>query len=380
MDDERVGRDEDGSLGHQGEPEVLEFGSARQRARWWPARVVVAVLVVVLAGVAVARGHQARSRPRGRARHAVQVIDTGHRLLGLPRGWHLLGLGPGDLVDIRPGDGRIIQTAVSLDSTGPVSLVAGPGQAVIRPLDFVPGYLVRSGRPPQGLPPPLSHGGEYVVPGPRAGQVWIVPASGRRMSLYSLTARVTTMSVPLPRGNWLAAPDGRGDVLLQTTQGSSYDAGPGGARPVTTGMVAAVGPAGWLVVQCRAGGPCAKVLISPVSGARRTLPGNPVATDGSAGVISPDGATAALYVSGAGGHDLLQLVSLASGRITTLPVTVAGPLGSRALVWSPDSRWLFTVAENGQLHAIDTRTGLVHGLGVRLPPITDLAPGTGPAA
>jgi hypothetical protein len=84
---------------------------------------------------------------------------------------------------------------------------------------------------------------------------------------------------------------------------------------------------------------------------------------------------AALFASGAGGHDLLQLVSLASGRSTTLPVTIQGPFGSRALAWSPDSRSLFTVAGNGQLRAIDTRTGLVHGLGVSLPPVTVLARG-----
>ncbi len=391
-----MGRDEDDRLGRPDGPEVLEFGTTRWRARrwpggrwpggrWpggrWPAGLAVGALAVVLAGAAVGYGLRPHNRPRGdrpagqAARSAVQVTETGHRLLGMRPGWDLLGLGPAGLVDIQPGRGRIIKTAVRLDSTGPVSLVAGPGQAVVRPLDFVPGYLVPAGQPPRRLPAPLSGGGVVVVPGPWAGLVWIVAAERHQMSLYSLATRATVLSVPLPRdAGWQASPDGRGEVRLQIG-GSAYDAGPGGVRAVTTGMVAAVGPAGWLVVQCRTGGPCANVLINPATGMQRPLPGHVVATDGSAGVISPDGAAAALFASGAGEHDLLQLVDLASGRITTLPVTVQGPLGSRALAWSPDSRWLFTVADNGQLRAIDTTTGRVHRLGVTLPPVIALARG-----
>jgi hypothetical protein len=401
-----VGRDEDDGRGRSDGSEVLEFGTtrwpARHRPAWlgragrwlaglrparrWPARLAVGLLAVLLAGAAVGYGHRAHGRPGG-ARPAgqadraagqaippvVQVTTTGHRLLGMSPGWDLVGLGPGSMVDIQPGRGRIIQTAVPLDSTGPVSLVAAPEAAVIRPLDFVPGYLVPAGQPPRSLPAPLSQGG-VAVPGPRPGLVWMVAPERHQMSLYSLAAQATIRSVPLPRDAWQASPDGRGGVWLQTDQGRSYDAGLGGARPVTAGMVAAVGPAGWLVVQCRpGGGPCADVLIDPTTGKRWPLAGPVVATDGSAGVIAPDGAAAALFASGAGEHDLLQLVNLGSGCITTLPVTVQGPLGSRDLAWSPDSRWLFTVADNGQLRAIDVRTGLVHRLGVSLPPLTDLA-------
>ena len=47
-----------------------------------------------------------------------------------------------------------------------------------------------------------------------------------------------------------------------------------------------------------------------------------------------------------------------------------------SLVWSPDSRWLFTLAANGAIEAVDVRTGRRGGLGVALPPVSYLASGT----
>ena len=40
-----------------------------------------------------------------------------------------------------------------------------------------------------------------------------------------------------------------------------------------------------------------------------------------------------------------------------------------SLAWSSDSRWLFVVAANGNLLAVNARTGRVESLGITLPRI-----------
>ena len=48
-------------------------------------------------------------------------------------------------------------------------------------------------------------------------------------------------------------------------------------------------------------------------------------------------------------------------------------VADQTLAWSPDSRWLFIVAANGELAAVNARTRHVEGLGVELPPIGQIA-------
>ena len=67
----------------------------------------------------------------------------GHRLLGVRAGWELFGLGPSEVVRIQLARARITRTVFpGPQSSGPVTLLAGPYQAIVRPLDYVPGYLV----------------------------------------------------------------------------------------------------------------------------------------------------------------------------------------------------------------------------------------------
>jgi hypothetical protein len=294
-------------------------------------------------------------------------------------GWDLFGYGPDGLVRIQLERGRVTRTAIPpLDSTGPVSLVAGPDQAVIRPLDVVTGYLVPDGRPARRLPGPLRHGG-VVMPGPTPGNVWVLSADSTVIRWYSLLSGSSGTPVRLPAGMWLVAADGRGGALLQNADGSFYDAGPGGVRPVPAVSVLAVGPARWLEVSCRPRGPCADLASDPAGGPGRRLPGRATGTTGQVGAVSPDGSVAAVFQSGPGGQVRLRLISLTTGAARTLPVVVRGPLGSQALAWSPDGRWLFTVARDGQLRAVDARTGQLRGLGVTLPPLVDLAVRYAPA-
>ncbi len=183
------------------------------------------------------------------------------------------------------------------------------------------------------------------------------------------------MSIRLPAGGWwLANPNGRGDVLLSGV-GEIYDVWPGGSRRIG-GMLAAVGPTGWLTVTCNRPHRCADVVINPPTGAQRQLGGPPVASVSAAapGVIAPDGATAALFRVTAGGQVTLHLVSLASGADQQIAVPL-GPdsVDAGTLAWSPDSRWLFVITAHGGLAAVNAGTGRVEGLGVRLPWLSQIA-------
>lgn len=374
-------RDQAARQGPWGAPDVVQFGSPREpreprgpRGGWrWPGRLAVAVLLA--AGVTAALLHRS---PSPATRPAVQVTEVGHRLLGVRSGWQLLGLGPDGVVRIQLDRGRITRTAIpALPSSGPGFFVAGPHEVGIRPLDIVPGYLVPDGGPARSLPAALSHGG-VVVPGPRPGQVWVVSAGSRRAILDTVPGGVTVISVPLPPGPQQEGPDGRGGLLLSSAGGSFSDIGPTGTRRAISGTVLAVGPARWLVVACRTAGHCHNEVIVPAAGAGRVLPGPQAPASGSVGVVSPDGLTAALFTVGSG-LPRLELIDLSSGISRILPVSLGGALGSPALAWSPDSRWLFTVAADGQLRAVDPGTGQLRGVGVPLPPLTRLAIRNAPA-
>lgn len=92
------------------------------------------------------------------------------------------------------------------------------------------------------------------------------------------------------------------------------------------------------------------------------------------GTVCPDGTSAALLRIGPGQNGTVRLISLRTGAHRDIAV---GRLSQNAsLVWSPDSRWLFTLAANGAIEAVDVRTGHVSGLGVALPPVSYLASGT----
>lgn len=241
---------------------------------------------------------------------AAPITQAGHRLLGVTAGWELLGYGPDQLVRIEFARGRIVRTAIPpLLSNGPLSFVVGPSQVIIRPLDLVPGYLAPDGHPARGLTGVLSHGGT-LIPGPRPGTAWFQDDfQARSLALVRMDGTRTGTSLRLPgRGGWQVLPDGRGYALaVGVRTGDLYDVAPRGVRRIT-GTLAAVGPAGWLIVQCQDHRRCSDTVVNSATGARRVLPGrvpSPSAeppVTGGPGVIAPDGSAAALLRAGPEGR------------------------------------------------------------------------------
>ncbi len=357
-------------------PDEVRFGSRRETRRRWPGWALAALVAAVIATLIVT--HHGQHHPPRRPGLLAAVRDVGHRLLGVTAGWQLATYGPDGLIRIEPAAGRITRTAVPpLSSTGPAFFLAGPSQAIIRPLDEVTGYLIPDGHRARPLTGLLAHGG-MVVPGPRPGQAWIQPGyQARSLSLAWLDGRSAGPAMRLPRGTWVPMPDGQGYALMNDTARiqitpSVYDLRPGGLRRVP-GYVVAVGPHRWLMANCTRKR-CTAVIVDPSSGARRVLPGLvPYAELGQPGVVSPDGSTAAVF--GIDGNQItLHLISMVTGA----QEQVAVPLGTvsasgQTLAWSPDSRWLFVVASHGRLVAVRSSTGLAQGLGAALPPISQIA-------
>jgi hypothetical protein len=380
--------------------------SYRWRRLWWmtfgAAIVVIAVILAIQSGGRT-RQVQPTSRPSASSAPtsgtstpasgapttapAVTVTELGHPLFGITASWDLFARGSATMLRIEFAHGRITRSVVpALASNGPVSFLAAPHAAIIRPLDFVPGYLVPDGRPPHALTGALASGG-VLLPGPISGQFWMQSGQGGATAPMALVGadghpiaspHSAHIVIP-PTMTSFPAPDGGGYSLVTGPDGV-YDMRPSGLHRITTGAVVAVGPTRWLAAECTRQAQCFPVVVDQATGARHAL--HSFISDPShvSGVISPDGHTAALLLPEniAGGPPLLHLINLSTG--TDRPIAVqfnqnvsAFPFPDDAVVWSPDSRWLFAVDMNGQLHALDARTGRGQSLGVPLPPVEQLA-------
>jgi hypothetical protein len=318
------------------------------------------------------------SQPAPSRPPAVTVVNVGHPLLGITSDWQLFGLSADSIVEVQLKAGRITRTILPpQEGSGPVSFIVGPRQAIIRPLDNVPGYVVPDGRPARPLTGLLARG-DLLLPGPSPAEEWAVSGSGNTLPLLGPSGQATSVRLTLPR-HWpaqSAMADGRGDVLLFDDHGQQFDAGPGSLRPVGA-LLVAIGPKRWLGLACQHGR-CRNVVIDVATGARRTLAGPPVSIvtwpwPWQPGVVSPDGTTAAVIEAGGRGHVFLNLVDLASGVATTIDLPMTQTSSSQMLAWSPDSRWLIVVDAGGQLLAVNRLSHRVESLGVPLPEVTQIA-------
>jgi hypothetical protein len=372
------------------EVEFLDVGPSdnpddvrRRRRRRWLLLLIAAALAAAVVTVLVRNGqtssptaHHTTPPPPPAVTTSEQpsppppaVADLGHPLVAGAAGFDLFGRGAGVVVRVQLHRGRITQTAVpTLQSSGPVEFVPAAGRVIIRPIDNVPGYVVPDGRPASLTPP---GGGGPILPGPDPNHVWA--ESRGAMVLTAVDGSRTSTVIPYPRGASPldATPDGSGNVLF-VTSGGIYDGRRGGVRRISTGSLLAVGPTGWLVTE-RCAHRCTAVLIDRATGTRRVLGPAPSGGRAGYGLISPDGATAAMFAVGHTGHITPYLLDLVSGARRPLHIDIYQAIGDGTVVWSPDGHWLFAVGSTGRVRILDVATGQVSTLNAPLPNLIQLA-------
>jgi len=301
---------------------------------------------------------------------SVSVTRLGHPLLDVPASRELVARGSDAVYTIQPATGRIIRTTAPITSSGPPTLlVVGRHEVLVHGWDSGGGWLVRDGQPVRKLPGLLAAAGP-AMPGPNPGQVWVQTGDEQhqKMTLVGLDGRSTGVSLPIQYGG----ADGAG-YLLATMVGGTYDARPDGLYRITSGVVLAAGPTGWLAEECDERHRCTLNLIDRRSGEHRVL--GPTRDDEfSNGVLSPDGTLAAMAgPTDETGLAALHLIDLRSGadHKSTIMVDTNSGVGY-GWAWSPDSQWLFVADAAGNIRAVN-RNGRAHLLDTHLPAIEQLA-------
>ena len=310
----------------------------------------------------------------------VTVIDVGHPFLPVPADWELFGQGPGIVARIELGRGRVTRTSVPLvGSASPIFFVVGQDRVIVHPMDSVAGYVVRDGKPAEQLPPALDQAAS-ALPGPDPWHVWAETETGTAtaMSLLTLDGRPAGVQIPIPRDATVQASDRAGNVLMFGI-GGMYDLRRDGMHRITGGILLAAGPTRWLAQECDERYRCTSVVIDRATSIRRTISTPLDAYEQNAGVISPDGRTAALLQPNGLGGSNVHLLDLTTGvdRVTGVTTSSGQTLGGRTFVWSPDSRWLFVTNGGGRVLVLDRR-GRSVALQVPVGPLDQIALRTTP--
>jgi hypothetical protein len=307
-----------------------------------------------------------------------QVTNVGHRLLAVPADWELFAQGPGVVIRIQLALGRITTTAVPVStSDAPVTFLVGSDRVFVRSLDGTTGYVIRDGKRPADLPHSLMSGSQMFA-SPDQQHLWTSPTTGDTsgLALVNLDGKPTGVTINVPPEGAVQGSDGAGYVLLTALGGLGlYEARPGSVHRITTGQLLASGPTRWLAIECDDSLSCADVVIDRATGARHRLEVPVSFGDSNASTISPDGKTAALVVPSEGiNSNGIELLDLGSGTQRTLDVILRSPEGQPIprFVWSPDSRWLFTIDAGGRVVMVNRTTGRATPLGAHLVPVTQL--------
>ena len=253
-----------------------------------------------------------------------------------------------DLAEIDLDAGVVHRTAVpSIDSTGPVFLVAGGTWILERPLDNVLGYLLRDGGPPQRLSGSLAAGTFGVFPTVHPDRVWIVKSGDTDALVVVNVDDGTEAGPPIPlNGLMEMTGDGNGQVLAFGAGGVYVTSGRG-LRRVATGSLLAVNATTLVINDCDDTHQCTVTVIDRRTGAHQQLPLTPQERL-SPGIVSPDGR----YGTYLSGHQL-RMIDLTTGADTTIGYT--GDYYP-SQVWSSDGRYLFFVSDSGLITVHDTTT------------------------
>jgi len=311
---------------------------------------------------------------------AIDVTNTGAKLLDVPADWELFARGPETLIRIELARGRITRTIVpALDTSGPgFSFVLGRNRAMVQSLDSGLGYVVPDGHPARDLPTAFGQQSP-ILPGPDPDHFWVQTGSDRQrvMALVGLDGRRTGPTIGVPNALDQAESDRAGYVRFFAT-GGTYDARPDGIKRITGGDLLAAGPTRWLAHECDEHYHCAIIVIDRATGARRTL----VTSFSyeqfggySAGEIAPDGSTAAVARVDDQGHPHLSLLDLATGQVRATKVVLNSEqaYSGGVLVWAPDSRWLFVATDQGNLLVLDPRSTKASKLRATVTNVSQLA-------
>jgi hypothetical protein len=274
----------------------------------------------------------------------------------------LFGFSSNSIVRIQIATGRITRTVLPPLSDVGLSFVPIRRGVLVHRDDGGPTYLVRDGRSPQEADPALAGPGP-LLPGPDLDHVWMMGAKDpvAYIELIGVDGHATGVAVTMPSYRSSdPIPDGAGYPLVFGI-GGTYWARPDGLTRVTTGVVFAGGPIGWLVADCDQRARCSGALVTR-TGSRRTVPGllGPDLLVGNpslpAGALSPDGGTAALFVGDPARNMRLVLIDLATGKRRPTDLAIVAGNVSQSLAWTSDGRWVFAVDSSARIIAIDAAT------------------------
>ena len=269
---------------------------------------------------------------------------------------------PNAVVRIDVDEGRVVVNAVGpVMSTAPAFLAVGPSTAIVRPYDYVPGYVVGDNgvvTNPSGL---LGDGTFMICSDGRSDRLWTAGDTLVQVDFNgSPTATIGGAQRP-----WAIGCDGAGEMLYRQGD-TTLVTGDGGPSVVTSNSLIAAGPRTFLVRDCAVATACPLTVVDRATGERRSLTVNvsiatpqalPVQAEGRIGSISPDGRTAVLSRA----VREAVLVDLVSG-VAHATTTFGGDFQS--FVWSADSRYLFYIGASHNLSVFDRQTDEIEALGM----------------
>jgi hypothetical protein len=323
-------------------------------------------VAVAGAGIAVVRSRssqpppvpppQATATPSPRPSPRADTDEVLVTRLGRPllRGQALdvYGLADSAVVRIELATGRLTRSPLPAPGDVGISFVPVREGIFVHIDDWRPGYLVRDGGTVLEMPPTLDGAGP-MLPGPDLDHVWVQSGDGTRMTLMTTDGKPTGTSVAVAAYTDPPVPDGAGWPLYGAV-GGFYRGVPGRLQRITTGVVIAPGPPGWLVVECDERDRCTASLVRR-DGSRRAVPGV-TSPRWPIGRLAPDARTAAVYIEDSTHVPALALLDLGTGRRQPIDVALGDNAWAGVVAWSADSRWMFTVDATASIVAVDSRT------------------------